>query len=229
MPQARAAIPTRLAVNAPTRQFLARAGQSTQPDPIGLAGGLNLYGYAAGDPINFSDPLGLRANLSENRTQAAVLEPCTQEQLDQRWRDVTDTDGAPQCQSPNSAKAVRVGARSAAARAACRRSIAEFGQSLVLDAFQLKTFQWAVSASRAAGRYYRFADWPADVSRATLAGVAIDPPMVGMQLGAAYLSDDPYEIGGRLGAAYRTSRAMPVFGSGLELGEAMFVCLGVGA
>jgi hypothetical protein len=34
-------------------------GLYTQQDPIGIAGGLNLYGYANGDPINFSDPFGL--------------------------------------------------------------------------------------------------------------------------------------------------------------------------
>lgn len=34
-------------------------GLFTQEDPIGIAGGLNLYGYANGDPINFSDPFGL--------------------------------------------------------------------------------------------------------------------------------------------------------------------------
>src|SRR6184192_2510093 len=31
----------------------------TQEDPLGLAGGLNLYGFAGGDPVNFSDPFGL--------------------------------------------------------------------------------------------------------------------------------------------------------------------------
>jgi hypothetical protein len=34
-------------------------GRSTQEDPIGLAGGLNAYGFENGDPINFSDPFGL--------------------------------------------------------------------------------------------------------------------------------------------------------------------------
>src|SRR5689334_18733426 len=31
----------------------------TQEDPLGLAGGLNLYGFANGDPVNFTDPFGL--------------------------------------------------------------------------------------------------------------------------------------------------------------------------
>ena len=41
------------------RSFDPSTGQFTQQDPIGLAGGLNLYGYANGDPINLSDPFGL--------------------------------------------------------------------------------------------------------------------------------------------------------------------------
>jgi RHS repeat-associated protein len=41
------------------REYDPATGRFTQEDPIGLAGGLNLYGFAGGDPVNFSDPFGL--------------------------------------------------------------------------------------------------------------------------------------------------------------------------
>jgi RHS repeat-associated protein len=34
-------------------------GRFTQEDPIGLAGGISAYGFAQGDPVNYSDPFGL--------------------------------------------------------------------------------------------------------------------------------------------------------------------------
>jgi RHS repeat-associated protein len=43
------------------RYYDSRSGRFTQEDPIGLAGGINLYGYANADPVNFSDPFGLQA------------------------------------------------------------------------------------------------------------------------------------------------------------------------
>ncbi|MEJ7809360.1 MAG: RHS repeat-associated core domain-containing protein, partial [Gemmatimonadaceae bacterium] len=36
-----------------------RTGRFVQEDPIGLAGGVNLYGFAGADPVNYSDPFGL--------------------------------------------------------------------------------------------------------------------------------------------------------------------------
>jgi RHS repeat-associated protein len=41
------------------RYYDPQSGRFTQEDPIGLAGGLNVYGFANGDPVNFSDPFGL--------------------------------------------------------------------------------------------------------------------------------------------------------------------------
>jgi RHS repeat-associated protein len=42
------------------RYYDPATGQFTQPDPIGIAGGLNVYGFAVGDPVSYSDPYGLK-------------------------------------------------------------------------------------------------------------------------------------------------------------------------
>jgi RHS repeat-associated protein len=41
------------------RYYDSEKGRFTQEDPIGLAGGLNAYGFAEGDPISYGDPSGL--------------------------------------------------------------------------------------------------------------------------------------------------------------------------
>ena len=41
------------------RYYDPASGRFTQEDPIGLAGGINLYAFAGSDPVNHSDPFGL--------------------------------------------------------------------------------------------------------------------------------------------------------------------------
>jgi RHS repeat-associated protein len=54
------------------RYYDPNSGQFTQEDPIGLAGGLNLYGFGNGDPMNFDDPFGLAVCARGRMMQRAV-------------------------------------------------------------------------------------------------------------------------------------------------------------
>src|SRR3954452_13514185 len=46
------------------RYYDSEKGRFTQEDPIGLAGGVNAYGFANGDPVTYSDPYGLCPGIS---------------------------------------------------------------------------------------------------------------------------------------------------------------------
>ncbi|HSU93715.1 MAG TPA: RHS repeat-associated core domain-containing protein [Gemmatimonadaceae bacterium] len=54
------------------RYYDPSSGRFTQVDPIGLAGGLNAYGFAGGDPLNYSDPFGLTCEIAGNCTQSEL-------------------------------------------------------------------------------------------------------------------------------------------------------------
>jgi RHS repeat-associated protein len=43
------------------RYYDPKSGRYLQPDPIGLAGGMNSFGYVEGNPVNFIDRKGLSA------------------------------------------------------------------------------------------------------------------------------------------------------------------------
>ncbi len=54
------------------RYYDPKTGRFTKEDPIGLAGGLNLYGYAGGDPITYSDPFGDSLFFKDERRRKEV-------------------------------------------------------------------------------------------------------------------------------------------------------------
>jgi len=47
------------------RQYDAKVGVWTTPDPIGILGGLNVYSYVENNPLNYKDPLGLWSDMGE--------------------------------------------------------------------------------------------------------------------------------------------------------------------
>lgn len=55
------------------RYYDPESGRFTQEDPLGLAGGLNVYGFGQGDPVNYSDPLGLRPLTEQERSRMGNL------------------------------------------------------------------------------------------------------------------------------------------------------------
>ena len=66
------------------RYFDTNTGRFTQEDPIGIAGGVNAYGFAGGDPVNFSDPFGLKVCYSGLGLDVQTLKQGTEDATNTR-------------------------------------------------------------------------------------------------------------------------------------------------
>jgi len=122
-----------------------QTGLFTQEDPAGLAGGLNAYGFADGDPINYDDPFGL----------CPVRGNCTQANVGPLHSPPSPDEEALQDPGILDPVALATGAAAGALDAAIEKGAATVAADMASKAATSTTKTAGVAANRAAGNAFR--------------------------------------------------------------------------
>jgi RHS repeat-associated protein len=200
------------------RYYDQRTGRFISEDPIGLAGGVNLYAYAGNNPVMFTDPFGLCPD--SLKTQGSCPDPprprgahplvCTPEFSGYApcQQDVTPIDWQA-CKAKLPSAAVAGGAQL-------------LGVGIAKGAWQMAEGGIFASAERYAGsagmksiaaKMGRRATVETLVGGGRLAGGAV---LTSAQATLAYYDDAPW--------LYKAAKFLPALGFGMEIGETLSVC-----
>src|SRR6185503_16056148 len=197
------------------RYYDPASGKFTTADPIGIGGGLNVYGFGGGDPINESDPTG--------------LDPCTQEQLDHGWTNVKNGDKS-ECSSSDPLPAVTTIANASDAPDGrqsrshdCSVHAGSFVLALGGETAEIGVLHYANDFLTVASKGAAAAP---EAARGLALNAALVPPATGLQMGLGSMSASHYEFSGNGNSLYELAKMVPVLGAGLELGETINACSG---
>ena len=129
------------------RYYDPASGRFTQEDPIGLAGGLNQYGFAEGDPVNFSDAFGLCAE-GEGGSSGGAANDSTSEESDTTKKSRTPGE----CFNQSVEPVASVGKKGLAAAGALGAGLIAEGTAMVAAArANAEYMPWLMKLSEFAG------------------------------------------------------------------------------
>lgn len=142
------------------RYYDQTTGRWTQEDPIGIAGGVNLYGFVGNNPVAYTDPFGLCPQNVGGDGKTTVYSDCPPGTEGYRTylASMGTVNGSRERTQATQHPPPDLGGIGARAEAKCRNAAAYFVFSAVADATGLTALRAGLKAAKLAGLALRYAE-----------------------------------------------------------------------